>query len=168
MILAVSATPGGSPWVVCDAQTDVTELHVSGGRIYWTSPGLGYLMNVPTSGGTAAAFVANQHAPADMVIDGTSAYWVNRDDGKVRSADITGKNIMTVASGMGTLVTVDTDGASLFMANDQGEIWRMSADGTDPTLLADGQVRPDDITLVGDWVYWINCGQSDVVKRVAK
>jgi hypothetical protein len=148
--------------VVAAIPTDVEELHVSGGFVYWASPGQG-IMRVSTAGGTATSLYPGQ--AADMVLDGSKRYWVENTGHVVLGA---GELFPTLATGLGALRSITLDGDYLYVSNDS-EIWRMTKGGKEKRLLANpGSLQLDDLVVDGSWLYWIVRGQTDHVYRVAK
>ena len=145
--------------------TDVEELHVQNGMVYWVSPGQGKIMRVSTTGGTASPWYAGQFQPADMVLEGSRIYWVT-GYGQIQTA--AGDAFSTIATGLGALRSITLDGNYLYVSNDS-QIWRMTKDGEEKRLLTDpGSVQPDDLVVEGPWLYWVARGQTDRVRRVAK
>jgi hypothetical protein len=142
--------------------TDVEELHVQSGAVCWVSPAQGGVSCVSTAGGNVSQLFGDQSQPADMVVEPTGLYWVNRGNGQVR------KGNTVLATGLGELRSITLDGDYLYVSN-KSQIWRMTKAGEEKRLLTDpGSLQPDDLVVDGSWLYWIVRGQTDQVYRVAK
>jgi hypothetical protein len=70
---------GGAPTTLFAGAAD-SRLAIDTTSIYFTLPGAandGSVLSIPLAGGTVATLVTGQAAPEAIVVDGTSAYWVD-------------------------------------------------------------------------------------------
>ena len=142
--------------------TDVEELHVQSGSVCWVSQAQGRIACVSTAGGNVAQLFGDQSQPADMVVEPTGLYWVNRGSGQVRRGNT------VLATGLGALRSITADGDYLYVSNNS-QIFRVRKDGGEELLLMDTVwVEPDDLVVDGSWLYWIVRGNTERVYRVAK
>ncbi len=73
---------GGAPTVLATYQSGEGHVVVNDGNVYWLASsgagsGTGFVMKVPTGGGTAVTLALGQNDPQDVAVDATSVYWTN-------------------------------------------------------------------------------------------
>jgi hypothetical protein len=73
---------------------------VDAASVYWTDGAGGTVNSLPFAGGTPTVIASGQSGPADLVVDGTSVYWLDTN-GSVMKAPIGGGPAVTLATGQG-------------------------------------------------------------------
>jgi hypothetical protein len=142
------------------------------------SPSGGIVAKVGFDGGTPSTLVQELTNPSGLAIGGTSLYWVN--DG-VPFSGPGGPNgaVMTQALSDGgppvtlsTTATIAPYGLAVgamyvyWADNSAGTVMKAPLTGGSPTMLASGQVNPQNIAVDATNVYWINAGSPGAVMKV--
>jgi len=122
----------------------------------------GMIVSIPKNGGAAKAVVKDVHAPADVQIDATDAYWIDGD--KVMKAPKSGGTATQLAQAPGPIGDIVLDDASVYFTvpgtKSDGSIGRVAKAGGAPTILASNQAAPTGIVVDDHAVYW-TCAGTD-------
>jgi hypothetical protein len=122
----------------------------------------GMIVSVPKSGGPAKIIVKDVHAPADVQVDATDAYWIDGD--KLMKAPKAGGAATQLSQAPGPIGDIVLDDASVYFtvpgAKGDGSIGRVAKAGGAPTILASSQPAPTGIVVDERSVYW-TCAGTD-------
>ncbi len=96
-----------------------------------------------------------------LAIDGNSVYWSSRDsafEDSIKSCPLAGcVNGPRILASTSTVASLASDGADLYFATDDPEIWRCSVAGCEkPELFAKIQGSQNSIAVDSRFVYWID------------
>lgn len=126
----------------------------------------GSIVWVPKAGGPAKLLVKDVHAPADVQVDATDAYWIDGD--KVMKAPKTGGAATQVAQAPGPIGDIVLDESSVYFTvpgtNGDGSVGRVAKSGGTPTTLASSQAGPAGIAVDAHAVYW-TCNGTDAAQH---
>lgn len=117
------------------------------------------IARVPVLGGSVEGVVGTSENAKDMRILSGRAYWIESAAGLLRSAYLDGSDVQTVMSGLVQPYALDSDGRSLFVAEQgtsgiyNGRILNIQLSG-EVHVLAQGLDRPRDVTVRAGSVYW--------------
>lgn len=105
-------------------QTDLRALAVDTSRVYWVS-GSGFVESVTQAGG-AKLSLSGEGEPVAIAVDDGQMFWVNRTDGRVRTASVQVQAPRTLASGQGKPRAVAINATWVYWVNDiGGEVWAL-------------------------------------------
>jgi hypothetical protein len=126
----------------------------------------GMIVSIPKSGGQAKAVVKDVHAPADVQVDATDAYWIDGD--KVMKAPKAVGAATQVAQAPGPIGDIVLDHASVYFTvpgtKGDGSVGRVAKAGGTPTILASNQPTPTGIVVDDRSVYW-TCAGTDAAQH---
>jgi hypothetical protein len=126
----------------------------------------GMIVSVPKSGGPAKVLVKDVHAPADVQIDATDAYWIDGD--KVMKVAKTGGAATQLAQAPGAIGDIVLDDSSVYFTvpgtNGGGSVGRVAKAGGAPAILASNQPTPAGIMVDDHAIYW-TCAGTDAAQH---
>jgi hypothetical protein len=140
----------------------VFAIAVDGNNVYWTvtGPGVGSVMMLAKTGGTARIIASGLNFPSSIAVDATNVYWTNNGGGTVMMAPIAGGSATTVASGQSFPFGIAVDSENIYWTNNGtssgGTVMKVPITGGTPTAIASGQNFPMGIALDQTNVYWTN------------
>lgn len=105
-------------------QNDLRSLAVDAARVYWTT-GTG-LVETITHSGAGKTSIAGEGEPVAIAVDDGEMFWVNRADGRVRTASQQMPGARTLASNQGQPRAVAINNGWVYWVNDVGgEVWAL-------------------------------------------
>jgi hypothetical protein len=162
---APAAVGGGLAGANCVA-VDEKSAYVSLAGSDAKQHGDGMIVAVPKNGGPAKVLVKDVHAPADVQVDATDAYWIDGD--KVMKAPKAGGAATQLAQAPGPIGDIVLDDASVYFTvpgtKGDGSIGRIAKSGGAPTILASSQPAPTGIVVDDHSVYW-TCAGTDAAQH---
>jgi len=132
-----------------------TGIAVDDTGLYWTNGksfggGDAAVLKMPLGGGTVTTLASQQTQPSTIVVDGTTAYWVNLD-GEVMSVPLAGgpPTRLALANALGLAI----DAGYLYYATG-GAVMKLPVGGGAATVLAAGSAAGP-IAVRDGCVYWV-------------
>lgn len=158
---------GGAPAAIAGALTGADCVAVDDKNAYMSVSGTdakqhadGSIVAVGKRGGPTKVIVKDVHAPADVQVDATDAYWIDGD--KVMRAPKAGGDATQVAQAPGPIGDIALDDANVYFTvpgtNGDGSVDRVAKSGGSLTVLASGQPTPAGIAVDDHTVYWTSTG----------
>lgn len=164
---------GGEAKVLANANAPWS-VTVDDSFVYWTSRQDGSVHKLPVGGGAEPAPLADGETPGQLpglAASGSSLYWVDTERGEIRAVDKNGGPIRVLADGLVNPLNLAVEGEHLVWveagasfiagacADADGRVGAASAiDGSDRTILAEGQACPRAVAFDGSEVAWVNHG----------
>jgi hypothetical protein len=166
---------GGNPML------EYNGIAVDSQYIYWTqeqtgqATGTGAVLRIPIGGGTVTTLVSSLDQPWYIVVDSTSLYWNDQNDGTLLKAPLAGGTPTTLAghpntddlsAPVATPVGLALDAKNVYWANSgNATVMSVPIGGGAPVTIAHGAsisaFAADSANL-----YWVNAG--DTIDKVAK
>lgn len=135
-------------------------------NVYWAQNG--QVLGMPLAGGSAVVLADQQSLPHGLAVDGTFVYWLSTD-GSVMKAPIAGGPWTELATGPVAQLFGPTERGLVLDADhvywinsatgeSDGQILKVSKNGGEITVLADGEFHPAAIAVDSDSVYYTTFG----------
>ncbi|MFT3769127.1 MAG: hypothetical protein QM820_27110 [Minicystis sp.] len=172
----------------CTSTTHVKTAHAavaaaSGKALAWiTTGGEVRFCGNPCSG--TGTVVAPDESPVAIAMDASAVYWTTAD-GRIRRIDHDGKSVTSatpsdVATGLPSPAALapDASGPMLYFTargtagagyldGIVGKIAKVPAPGDQPTVIADGQARPEALVVTAKYVFWADTYDA-TIRKAAK
>ncbi len=127
--------------------------------------GIGQIIRIAKSDGTAETIVADQLAPNSIAVDATHVFWTNEStyqvdppDGSVMMAAKDGTDVSELAGGLVSPRNVAVDADFVYFTTDieDGTISRVGRDGSGLESVVTGQLWPKALIVAEGVLYWFN------------
>lgn len=97
-----------------------------------------------------------QMDPMDLAVDGDAVYWTDVTEGAIKRVSKAGGAVTTIASGQARPSRLALDATHVYWTNALGASVMRAPKAGGATELLSSAVQPTDLTVVGDFVYWVN------------
>lgn len=157
----VSWGGGSADEIACGAEESVIWLALSDGVVHWATDG-GNLYRAPATGGDAELRASDEYFGSDLLVDAKRVYWTNTR--AIRSLRHDEAEPRDVAIQQYQPSNLAQDRFYLYYATDtDNAVKRVIKDGNaGPIVLADEVDHAGDVSILGDYLYWMNQDGGDV------
>jgi hypothetical protein len=169
------------PTVLAAMQAHPYDLALDADHVYWVNEGVnfyddGTVVRVAKKGGQVQELAAMQTFPTSVAVDANNVYWttygtdtLNNPDGGVYSTPKVGGGAITTLTGTEVAagaIAIDAKNAYFLSAGtpqkdyEDGQIRMVPLAGGMVKVLATGVWAPNDVAVLGKYVYWVSLGHE--------
>jgi hypothetical protein len=173
LVWAENAAPGrlaaidqsGTITTVGDNQFMTVAVVSEDGVVYWANQGMGTgtgTGSIRTSGGATSlpqVLASGEANPVDLAVNGRVPYWLNGDDGTLRTISATNGPV-TLESGLSSPVALVVDAKTIYWLEGSGSVRRRDRTTGPPEDLATGLAKPSSIAQNDQVVVWLDEGPT--------
>ncbi|HUS66724.1 MAG TPA: hypothetical protein VMZ28_19440 [Kofleriaceae bacterium] len=162
-IRRISWGGGTADEISCGAEEAVIWLALSDGVLHWATDG-GNLYRAPATGGGAELRATDEYFDSELLVDAKRVYWSNPSQRAIRSIRHDETEVRNVAIAQYQPSNLTQDRWYLYYATDaDNSVKRVIKDGNaGPVVLADNVDHAGDVSLLGDYLYWMDQDGGDV------
>ena len=154
---------GDATEIACGAEESILWIAAHDDVVHWATDG-GNLYRVAAAGGDAELRAAGERFDSDLLVDSKRVYWTNASRRAIRSIEHDEAAVEDVAVAQYQPSNVTQDRFFLYYATDADDsIKRVIKDGNaGPVVLADNVDHAGDVSLLGDYLFWMDQDGGDV------
>ncbi len=146
---------------------------VVGSKVFWLNQKMGEVWSADftaTVDTTNLKLAASLSLPWDIAANAAFVYYSSYNGGDIRRVGSSGGIQKVLVKGLGNPTGIAIDATYVYYATENaGEIARVIQDGSKPPeSIATNQLKPAQVALDAEFVYWTNYGTSDTDGSVAK
>lgn len=159
----VSWGGGKADEISCGAAEAVVWLAVSDGLVHWATDG-GNLYRAEAAGGPAELRASGEYFDSELLVDAKRVYWTNQSLRAIRSIRHDETEVRDVAIAQYQPSNLTQDRWYLYYATDaDNTVKRVIKDGNaGPVVLADNVDHAGDVSILGDYLFWMDQDGGDV------
>ena len=146
-----------------EAGEGVIWLNLTDGVLHWATDA-GNLWRAPAEGGVAQLRAKDESFDSDLLVDSKRVYWTNSSLRGIRSIEHDEDTVEFVARAQYQPSNLVQDRFYLYYSTDaDNTVKRVIKDGgAEPVVIADNVDHAGDVSLLGDYLYWMDQDGGDI------
>jgi hypothetical protein len=158
-IVKISKGGGTNTGLATIPYSTYTDIFLAGSTLIFDDTTNGYVIAVPSSGGSPTTIVTGLSQPWGLVTNGAIGFVADMGNGRILSYNTDGSNLFTVASGLISpkYLWYDSDTDYIYFSDPgSNSIKKVLYNGGPITTLRTGLNNPGQLVTDSTYVYWIN------------